>query len=100
MRHDGTVDSDRVPDYTTPGTWDTYIEGWPCEILTVSNGETLRGQQVTAETTHLFVGEYHGAKDTTTDMRVEVGDVTYEIISAYDPHNDRRDFWVETKIQQ
>lgn len=100
LRHDGTIDADGVPDYTTPGTWDTFITAWPCEILTSSNGEPLRGRQVTSETTHVFYGQFAGGNTITTDMRVQVEGVTYEVIASIDPYADRRMWWVEAKVEE
>lgn len=99
LRHNGSTDADGIPDYTSPSTWDTVITGWPCQILTSSNGEPVRGRQVTRETTHVFYGAFTGGNKITTDMRVQVEGVTYEVIASIDPYNDRRMWWVEAKVQ-
>ena len=96
-RHDGTQDSHGNPTYTTPGDWDTVVQSWPCELLTTNGAESLRGQQVQPTTTHVLIGEYHGAKDVTPEMRAEVNGVIYGIVGAFDPHGNSREIRIELK---
>lgn len=102
QQHDGTVDSHGHPTLGTSADWDDFISGWPCELLTGSGGERLRGRQVTAETTHVLFGEYFGAEGVTAKMRVLIDDptgtsVTYQVVSAYDPDGDGREMRVELR---
>ena len=96
-QHNGTQDDHGQPTYTTPGDWDTVVQSWPCEVLTVSGGERIRGRQVAGETTHVLFGEYYGGKDATDNMRVTVDGVTYDVVTAYDPAGDHREWRVEAK---
>lgn len=97
-KHDGTQESDHGhPSYTTPGDWDTVVESWPCEVLTTSGGELIRGRQVQAETTHVLFGEYFGADNVTAEMRAVVGGITYSIVAAYDPDGDSREMRIEAR---
>ena len=103
--HDTTQDAHGNPTYPTTGDWDTEatVTNWPVEMLTVGAGEKIRGRQVTSETTHVFLGEYYGGKDIDSKMRVYVGSdtsVTYDVVAAFDPDNQRREFRVEAKIQE
>mgnify|MGYP000743035200 CR=1 FL=1 len=98
-QHDGTLDGHGDPTYTVPGDWDTVVTGWPCEMLTVSAGERVRGRQVTDQTTVVFFGEFQGGSTITPDMRVEVNSVTYEVVTAFDPENTRREYRVEAKLE-
>lgn len=96
-QHDGTKGTHGTPTYTTEGDWGTVVLNWPVELLTVSGGETLRGRQTAAETTHVFFGEYHAGKLIASDMKVEVGGVTYAVVTAYDPAGDSREMRVEAR---
>lgn len=97
QQHDGRYDSHGQPTYGTAGDWDTFLSAWPCELMTVSGGETIRGRQVTATTTHVFYGEYFGAEGVTAQMRMIVDGQTYAIQSAYDPAGDRREMRIEAR---
>ena len=97
QQHDASQDSHGQPSYPTGGDWDTVVTDWPCELITTSGGESLRGRQVTETTTHVFYGEYFGAEGVTADMRMIVGGDTYAINTAYDPNGDRRELRVEAK---
>lgn len=96
-QHDGTQDGHGNPTYTTAGDWDTVVSGLPCELLTVSGGEVLRGKQVASQTTHVLFGEFQSAGTITTDMRVTVENVIYSIVAAYDMDGDRREMRIECK---
>ena len=96
-QHDGTQDAAGNPTYTTAGDWDTVVTAWPCEILTTTGSEMIRGRQVTAGTTHVMFGDYHYGSTITPDMRVTVGGVVYDVVAAYDPDGDRRELRVEAK---
>lgn len=97
-QHDGTETDDHGnPTYTTNGDWDTLVEGWPCEILTVSGDESTSGGQATASTTHVLYGSFSGGSQIEPDMRLNVDGVFYNVIAAYDPDGDRREIKVEAK---
>lgn len=100
-QHNGTVDAHGVPTYTTSNDWTEVVTQWPVEVRSVAGGEVLRGRQVSAETTHVMFGEFHGGKSITPDMKVEVYDpatsstITYGVIAAYDMDGDSRELRVE-----
>lgn len=98
-QHDGTIGTHGNPTYKTSGDWDTIVSAWPCELLTTKGGESLRGRQVTADTTHVLFGEYQGATSVTTDMRAVIDGTTYDVVSVYDPDGDGREMRVELRIE-
>ena len=96
-QHDGTTDTEGIPTYDTAGDWDTVLSGWPCQLLSTQGGETLRGSQVTSETTDVLIGDYGGAESLTTDMRCVVNGKTYEIVSVRDIIGTRHEMRIELK---
>lgn len=96
-KHDGTLDDHGQPTYAVPGDWDTVVENWPCEVVVTTGNEKIRGRQTTAETTHVFFGEYHGGKQITPLMKAEVSDKTYYVIAAFDADGESREYRVEAK---
>lgn len=98
-QHDGSVDGFGQPDKHEAGSWTEYIADWPCEIITASGGESIRGRQVSETTTHVFFGEYFGATGITSKMKIIVDSQTYAINSVYDPAGDSREMRVEGKIE-
>jgi len=96
-QHDGTQDGHGTPTYRVAGDWDTVVSSWPCEMLTTNGAETLRGEQVQPTTTHVLMGEYHGAKAVKPDMRAVVDGVTYGVVAAFDPMGNSREIRIELK---
>ena len=94
-QHDGTQDSHGTPTYGTSGDWDAVVTNWPCEVLAVRGGETVRGRQVAANTTHVLYGEYHGGASITPEMKCVINGTTYQIVSALDMDGQRREIRVE-----
>lgn len=99
-RQDGTKDAHGIPDYSDDATWTRVIHAWPCELITASGGERVRGRQVTAATTHVAIGEYYGAREADPDMRAEIGGRRFAIAAAYDPDGDNRETRVELRIER
>lgn len=97
QQHDGTQDGHGTPTYTTAGDWDTVVSAWPCELLTTNGAESLRGQQLQPTTTHVLLGEYHGAKTVTPDMRAVIDSVTYAVVASFDPMGNSREIRIELK---
>ena len=95
--HNGNLDDSGTPTYTSEDDWQVVIAAWPCEVLNTSGGETLRGRQVTAETTHVLIGEYFGVEGVTTDMRIEVNGQTLAIVSVLDQDGDSYERRIEAK---
>lgn len=60
------------PDYTDPTNWVPVVANWPCELIGVGSGETVRGRQVTAETTHVIFGEWFGGEGVKSGHRCRV----------------------------
>ncbi len=102
-QHDGGVDEHGNPTYTSDNDWDAVVTSWPCELKAVTEGEQLRGKQVSADTTHVLFGEYGGARDVETDMRAVVTSTTtgltttYEIVSVLDLDGEGRELRIELK---
>ena len=90
QRHNGSQYETGNPTYDVPNHWDTIIPDWPCELLSTSGGEMLRGR-------HVLFGEYFGAEGVTADMRVIVGGQTLGIVAAYDPDGTSMEMRVEAK---
>jgi len=98
-QHDGTVDAHGTPTYHTSSDWDTVVLSWPCELLTASGGEKIRGRQTSSETTHVFFGDYAAASAVTSSMRVICNSQAYGIVSVYDANGDGREIRIEAKIE-
>ena len=98
-QHDGTVDLHGQPS-TLATAWTTVVAQWPCEVLTTAGGEILRGKQVSAQTTHVFYGDFVGGDEVTPDMKVTVNGVDYHVLSALDMDGQRREIRVEAKVQR
>ena len=99
-QHNGNADPHGMPTYTVPEDWDLVIQGWPVELITASGGESVRGRQVDAETTHVVFGEYYGGRTITPQMQLQIAGQTYAITAAYDPDGDNREFRVELKVER
>lgn len=99
-QHDGTQDASGQLTLNTSADWDIVVSQFVCELLTTSGSEFLRGQSVSSDTTHMLVGEYQNGKAITPKMQVTIEDVTYEVVSAYDPEGDYCEWWVECKRER
>ncbi len=73
-RHNGNVDAMGNPTYSVADDWNLLPQIWPCELLTASAGEVLRGRQVTAETSNVLIGEFFGAQGIEATDRVILSD--------------------------
>lgn len=96
--HNGNKDEHGIPTYETLTDWDTVISAWPCERITTSGAENIRGRQTDAEATHVFFGEYFGGRGITPQMRLVVDGNTYNVVFADDQDGDAREMRVETKV--
>jgi SPP1 family predicted phage head-tail adaptor len=74
-------------------TWATHKANWPAEHKYVSGGETFRGRQLSAESSHLFV--IRELDTVTTKMRVLWETVYYGIVNVTEPRE--REMWLECK---
>lgn len=74
-------------------TWSTYQGNWPAEHRYVSGGETIRGRQLSAESSHLFIiRELDGV---TRQMRVLYDSTYYGIVNISEPRE--REVWLECR---
>ena len=83
-QHNGSTDTAGQPTYANAADWTTVLGEWPCELLQTSGGEVLRGRQVTAQTTHVFFGDFMGSEAEPT-YRIIVSGRNYSIVSVLDP---------------
>ena len=95
--HNGNQDEHGNPTYPVDKDWTRTVIGWPCQVLTVAGGEGPRGRQVSASTTHILKGEYHGASGVTPEMRCTVGNATFYVVKAIDREGLARTMEVEVK---
>ena len=96
-RHNGTVDAAGNPTYSVANDWLPINAGWPCERVAVTGGETLRGRQVTAETTHVLFGWWNSVKDITAADQVQIAGLTYSIVSVLDADGDNMTARIQCK---
>jgi hypothetical protein len=98
-RHNGNQDDLGSPTYTNALDWDAIITGWPCELLTTAGGESIRGRTVTANTTHVFTGDFWSteAADIGPDCRVMIRGKTYSIVKVWQPDGLNSQMFIEAK---
>lgn len=97
FRHNGTTDVSGNPTYSVDADWEQLNQGWPCEMISGTAGETIRGRQVVAETTHLLYGDWAAVKFVEPTDRVQIGGVRFSITSVSDPGGDRMETRIEIK---
>ena len=101
--HNGTEDAAGHPTFSIEGDWVAVIEDWPCEMLSTSGEEELRGRQVNAHATHVLYGDFQSAIGVLPEMKCLVtvtttGEVvTKNVIVAMDRDNDGREMLVELR---
>lgn len=95
--HNGNQDEHGNPTYPVDKDWERTAINWPCQLLTVAGGEGPRGRQVSASTTHILKGEYHGAAGVTPEMRCEISGAVFYVVNAIDRDGLRREMEVEVK---
>lgn len=98
-QHNGTLNQHGMPAYDDSTAWNRVVTRWPCELLTANGGETIRGRQVTATTTHVLIGEYFGGNGIKPEHRVEVNGQTYAVVAGYDADGDNREYRVEMRLE-
>lgn len=89
-RHSGSVDAVGNPTYSDPEQWAKIGATWPCELMSTTAGETLRGRQVTAEATHVLYGANITKWGVMPKDRVTVAGMRLEIVAVLD--SDGRGF--------
>lgn len=99
QQHDGTANDHGHPSYEVTADWDSVIAGVPASRETVSGGETLRGVQVTAETTDVFVCDWStmNAYSVTPEMRLKCDGQVYGIITIRDANGLNREAIIEAR---
>ena len=96
-QHNGNQDELGHPTYTNDADWRIVVPRWPCELLTASGGERLRGRGLSASTTHVFIGEWAAVQNVTPDMRLNVGGKIYNITAVYEPDGLNREMRIEAR---
>lgn len=101
VEHNGTTDENGQPTFGTESDWVPVVASWPVELVSVGGGETVRGPQVTAETTHVLYGEYFGGVGINAEQRctVEINGalLTYNVIAARDLRGISEELRVDVK---
>lgn len=98
-QHDGSLDDANQPTYDNADDWDDVIVGLPVELLSVSGGETVRGQQMEANTTHLAIADYFSSEGVTELMRFTYESETYHITNVRDPKGTRRERFMQCRTK-
>jgi hypothetical protein len=97
QKHNGTQDTLGQPTYGTDTDWDVVAQ-WRCELLTAGGGEKLRGRQVSANTSHVLIGDPAAVADKVDPTcRAIIGGKTYNVTAVYDPDGLNREFRVECR---
>jgi hypothetical protein len=96
QRHNGTQDTLGQPTYETDSDWVTFSE-WPCEIVTASGGERIRGRQVSANTSHVLIGDPYAAKGVDPNCRAIIDGRTYNIAAVVDPDGLNHELRIEAR---
>lgn len=76
-------------------TWSDFAAELPAESISVGGGETLRGRQVHAEASRVFVTRYR--EGITVRMRVVWHGLVWGIVSVGDPYGDRVQIRIDCK---
>lgn len=76
-------------------TWSDFAVDLPAESIAVGGGEMLRGRQVHAEATQVFITRYR--EGITVRMRVVWRGLHWGIVSVGDFYGDRRQIRIECK---
>lgn len=96
-RFNGATNSAGNPQYENPGNWIAVLKVWPCEMVSASGGETIRGRQVTANTSIVLFGDYAAAKYVLESDRVTVDGRVLGVAAAYDAEGDKMELRVECR---
>lgn len=97
LRHRITLQSatqTRDSSGTPIDTWSDVVT-LPAEALAVGGGEQLRGRQVHAEATMVFIVRWRA--DISVAMRVVWGGMPWGIVFAGDPYGDQDQLRIECK---
>ena len=102
--HNGKQDTAGQYTYGVSDDWVPVVVGWPVEMVATGGGETLRGRQVTAQTTHVLFGEAFGGEGINAEHRcqIEVNGVTqtFGVVSVLDMDGLDMERRVELKQEQ
>lgn len=78
-------------------TWTLSVQGWYCELLTVSSGEVVRGRQTRTNTTKVLFGNYSAVKDVDTSMQCVISGKVYNVNSVIDQGGNQFEMRIELK---
>jgi head-tail adaptor len=97
QQHDGTVDDHGQPTYSVDSDWDSVLTGLPVELLSTTGGETIRGRQTTAESSHIGYCDYHAGSSVTAGMRLVIDSHRYNVVAVLDELGKRRELRLELR---
>ena len=97
MIHNGNQDAAGQPTYSNDADWSPVVIGWPVELVSVRGGETLRGRQVSADTSHVLFGEYYGGNGVSPEQRCVINGESYNVVSAMDLDGTHTELRVELR---
>lgn len=96
-RHNGKADELGQPTYNNADDWRPLVAAWPCEVLTGGGGERIRGRQVSANTTHVLIGDPAAVTEVRPEDRVTISGRVYNITAVYDPDGLGREYRIEAR---
>lgn len=100
LKHNGSVDEAGHPTYGNDADWVIVVSGWPVEFRSVRGTEVIWGRQMSAETTHLAIGEYYGGEAIESSHRVVINGTTYGVVSVLDRQGLNRELEVQLKREE
>jgi head-tail adaptor len=75
--------------------WSSYCASWPCELVQVRGGETLRGRVVHAAAEYVAIGRF--VAGVTPRMRVTLSGRTFEVLAAHDVESRGRELRLDLR---
>ena len=99
--HNGKRDYTGNPTLDNDADWRAVPLDWPCEVIDGGGGETIRGRQTTAQTTHVLVGDYWSVKNRgiNANMRATFGGQRAGIVHVSDADGSNRQMRIEVRTE-
>lgn len=100
--HNGNRNQTGNPTYDDLEDWYQVAYDYYCEKINSSGGETVRGRQVTDQTSFVLVGDYWGARaiGVSAPMQVEIEGIRGNVISAEDIDGQQLEMMIQVEIER